>query len=54
MSNAIRWALVNFCGCITCGVLGHYLPVDAAIFSVSVAALIVSFLGGITLDTERP
>ena len=43
--NAIRWGLVTFAGCISCGIIGHYLPTGISHFVVVVLALFFGIIG---------
>jgi hypothetical protein len=52
--NAIRWGLVTFAACVSCGIVGHNLPVGGAHIAVGLLALIFGFIGTVAVsgDTE--
>ena len=50
--NATRWAMVTFTACICCGMLGHFLSEEGAIFAVFFFALFLSLLSKASIDME--
>jgi hypothetical protein len=50
--NAIRWGLVTFAACISCGVVGHYLPTGIAHFVVVVLALFFGVIGTFSVSED--
>lgn len=45
LNNASRWALVTFAGCISNGIVGHYLPDASASSFVPILSLAFAFVG---------
>ena len=45
ISSGTRWALVTFALGIMSGVLGHYLPIEGAFFSVLVVSVVFALAG---------
>ena len=50
--NAIRWGLVTFAACISCGIIGHYLPTGIAHFVVVVLALFFGIIGTFSVSED--
>jgi hypothetical protein len=51
--NAIRWGLVTFASCISCGIVGHYLPIGIAHFVVVVLALFFGIIGTFSVSEQN-
>jgi hypothetical protein len=51
--NAIRWGLVTFAACISCGVVGHYSPVGGAHIAVVLLALFFGIIGTFSVSEQN-
>jgi hypothetical protein len=53
MSNSTRWGMVTFCIGLTCGTLGHFLPVAGAAFGVVIISIFGSLIGKFSVEDEK-
>lgn len=50
MKGSTRWGLVTFALGVTCGTLGHYLPVEAASFAVVIMSFFFGLFGKASIE----
>lgn len=52
MKSSIRWGLVTFSLGLSCGVLGHYLPIETSIGSVLFMSALFGIFGGLSISEK--
>lgn len=52
MKGATRWGLVTFSLGLSCGVLGHYLPVDVSIGAVLFMSALFGLFGSLSISEK--
>lgn len=50
MKNSTRWGLTTFALGISCGVLGHYLPIGTSIGAVLFMSVLFGLFGSLAIS----